>query len=89
VEAQAPGFNKQVLAAVAVTASRPTVQNLSLAVGAATESVMVETESTTIPVSKKTKTKSVAATQASPVFAITTDNGERWTSTDGVTWKQM
>jgi len=89
VEAQATGFNRQVLAAVAVAESRPTVQDLSLTIGSASESVMVETESNQVSVSKKTKAKSVAASQAPPVFEITTENGARWTSTDGLTWKPI
>jgi len=89
VEVQAHGFNKQVLAAVAVTASRPAAQDISLNIGSATESVTVETESKEISESKKTRAKSLPAPQPAPVFELTTDNGSHWTSTDGVLWKQM
>ncbi len=89
LEARAPGFNRQVLAAVAVAASPPTVQDIVLNVGAATQTVSVAAATSEIAVEKKAKTEFIVASQATGVFQITTDNGERWTSTDGVTWKRM
>jgi protocatechuate 3,4-dioxygenase beta subunit len=98
LEARSPGFKKETLAAVAVAASQPAIANLSLTVGAATQTVTVtsapplETEAVgasakEISVSKKTKARLAVPSQPTPVFEITTDNGERWTSADGVTWK--
>ncbi len=89
VEAQAQGFERKVLAAVAVTASRPAVQDLTLNVGAATQTVTVEASSTEVPMPEAKKAKPTQARQTPPVFQIVTDNGEHWTSTDGVTWKPM
>jgi hypothetical protein len=89
VEAEAPGFEKQELAAVTVAANQWSVANLSLEVGAAAQTVTVEVSNAAIAEAKKTKARSVTATHAPPVVAITTDNGERWTSADGVTWKPM
>ncbi len=100
VEARSPGFRTEMLAAVAVAANRQTVANLSLAVGAAAQTVTVtsappiETETVDvsakeISVSKKPKAKAEASGQPTPVFEITTDSGERWTSADGVTWKRL
>ncbi len=89
VEAQAQGFERKVLAAVAVTDSRPTEQDLILNVGAATQTVTVEASSMEIAVSDAKKARPAPANQTVPVFQIITDNGERWTSTDGVTWKPM
>ena len=89
VEAQAAGFMKQDLAAVAVTASGPAVADLALTVGAAAETVTVEADSMAVSDDMKTKAKLKAASQAAPVFEITTDTDGHWTSTDGVTWKRM
>jgi len=100
VEARSPGFRTETLAAVAVAAAQPAVANLSLAVGAATQTVTVtsgspietataDVSANEISVSKKTKAKPAAPSPPTPVFEITTDNGERWTSADGVTWKPM
>jgi len=85
VEAQAPGFNRQVLAAVSVSVSHPAVQDISLTVGAVSQAVMVQAGSSEISELAK-KEKSGAARSASPVFEITTDRGEHWTSADGVNW---
>jgi hypothetical protein len=110
VEARSPGFRTETLDAVAVAAAQPAVANLSLAVGASTQTITVASATTQIipmtsaapietetvdasameiSVSKKTKARSAAPSQLPPVFEITTDSGERWTSADGVTWKHM
>jgi hypothetical protein len=100
VEARSPGFRTETLAEVAVAASQPAVANLSLAVGAVTQTVTVtgaapiETETvdasaSEISVSKKTRAKPPASSPPTPVFEIVTDSGDRWTSADGVTWKHM
>jgi hypothetical protein len=100
VEARSPGFKTETLTAVAVAASQPAVANLSLTIGASTQTVTVtsaapiETETVDasameISASKKKNAKPAAPSQPTPVFEIVTDNGERWTSADGVTWKHM
>jgi hypothetical protein len=89
VEAQAKGFQKQVLADVAVTAERPAVVNISLNIGAVSETVTVATENQIIPALKKTKEKPVAASETPVLFEIVTENGKRWTSVDGATWTPM
>jgi hypothetical protein len=38
---------------------------------------------------KKKAAKPSASNQPRPIFEITTDSGERWTSSDGVTWSRM
>jgi hypothetical protein len=97
VEARARGFASLRMADVAVAANRQNVANLSLKIGAATQSVTViadsletVTDSVTVESSAKAKKRAAPAapSTAPPVFAITTDNGERWTSADGVTWKR-
>jgi precorrin-6B methylase 2 len=80
---------KQELAAVSVTDSRPAVADLSLNVGAATQTVTVEAASNQISVERKTNAKPESSSQAAPVFEIITDNGDHWTSADGIAWKRM
>ena len=88
VEAQSPGFNKEEIAAVTVSAAGQTVANLSLTIGAATETVTVQAEGAELSASETARAKSKAGPPA-PVFEIVTDNGEHWTSLDGMTWKRM
>jgi hypothetical protein len=98
VEAKAPGFLDLRVADVAVAANQANVTNLSLKVGAVSETVTVSADSiqpvtATAAQGTSAKAKKPAAHAVSPmtppVFAITTDNGERWTSTDGVTWNRL
>ena len=98
VEARSPGFETGTLAAVAVAANSRSEENLSLSVGAVSQTVTVSNappETMAVDAAKessalkKAKAKPMAPSQPAPVFEITTDSGERWTSADGVTWKQM
>ena len=89
VTAQANGFREQSLAGVAVALNRPAAADLSLTVAASTQTVTVTGRDAEIPVSGKSVAKARAPMQAGPIFEITTDSGERWTSTDGVTWKRQ
>jgi hypothetical protein len=97
VAVEAPGFNKQQID-VSLIASQQSSANLTLSVGQASETVAVSaasenidvngsTEHTaTLSVARKNKIERSPASQ-SPVFEITTDTGEHWTSTDGLIWK--
>lgn len=90
IEAQAVGFNKEQLA-VTLAASQRSLANLTLSVGQAAETVTVEASSMPSAVqslSRNKKTEGRPATNPSPpVFEVTTDTGEHWTSTDGQIWK--
>ena len=92
VTTQAPGFEKQTLHAVHVIPSKPNEADVSLKVGAASETVEVETNADALEESpltpRKALAKSSARSSALPVFEITTDNGDRWTSADGLVWKR-
>jgi hypothetical protein len=91
VKVQAVGFNTQVLPFVTVVAAQRSEANVSLDVGAVTQTVTVEASADAISApgrAKKSLTKSPSASPAAPVFEITTDNGDRWTSADGVAWKK-
>jgi hypothetical protein len=89
VEAQAPGFNTQQLA-VTVAASQQTTANVTLPIGQAAETVTVYASAeplATLSVAKKVPGPPPAVIQALPLFEITTDTGEHWTSADGKTWQ--
>jgi hypothetical protein len=95
VEAKAPGFFDLRVADVTVGANQQKVANLSLKVGEVAETVTVSgssikpvTDTAAQRTSAKAKKRAADAVSPAPppVFAITTDFGERWTSTDGVTW---
>jgi carboxypeptidase family protein/putative zinc finger protein len=89
VTTQAPGFEQQTLQAVVIP-SRPNEADVSLKVGEASETVEVETNADALdkshPAPPKALAKSSARSSAPPVFEITTDNGDRWTSPDGLVW---
>jgi hypothetical protein len=100
LEAQARGFNVTKLSAVQIATSSPNTANVTLEVGAASETVMVQSAApeieTTSPVlgsnviSLKQKPSSTAAlVQPTPVFEITTDTGDHWISADGLTWHRQ
>jgi hypothetical protein len=89
VEAQAPGFNKEQLA-VTLAASQQSLANLTLSLGQAAETVTVEASSmpsAVQPLAGKKVEGRLATNPSPPVFEVTTDTGEHWTSTDGQTWK--
>jgi hypothetical protein len=91
VAAEAPGFNKQQLA-VTLTASQQSLANITLPVGQSSEAVTVnasamQSESRSLAKRKISESQS-ATSQPLPLFEITTDTGEHWTSIDGQTWKR-
>jgi hypothetical protein len=91
IEVQAPGFTKQQLA-VTLTASEPSHANLILPIGQASQTVAVDASAVSLDTESPAE-KKIAAPQAAsqplPVFEITTDAGERWTSSDGQIWKHQ
>jgi len=92
IEAAAPGFATQRVANVAVNASRQTTENLALQPGSVSESVTVESSADLIASPRAAKSKALKSPQAAAppqaIFEITTDTGERWTSTDGAAWRR-
>ncbi len=74
VEAAAPGFTKQSVV-VEIAPSQSASLNLTLQVGASSQTVEVTAAAPLIPPSEPPAT-----------FEIKTDTGDRWTSTDGLTW---
>lgn len=86
LEVLAPGFELKSIRGIAVSASQPTVENLILEIGAASQTVTVESEATPLSKSKAARLKEPSAIPAPPLFEITTDSGEHWISADGLTW---
>ena len=92
IEASAPGFEKFDLP-VTLAPAQQSLANLKLQVGAATEAVTVtaapaialEEPAPTLAVKKKAAA-AAAPVQPAPLFEITTESGDRWTSPDGQTW---
>ena len=78
-----------------VAAAQQNQANLTLNVGAVSETVTVEAAApmamaapSAAPRNLKKAVPAAAVKAAVPVFEITTDNGDRWTSADGKTWIQ-
>jgi hypothetical protein len=97
LDAQSAGFKKQEVAAVSVGSSGPSIANLSLPIGASSQtvtvtssqSVMITGADAEVPLSVAPAPKPAPTLQPTLVFEITTGNGERWTSSDGLTWTRM
>ena len=84
VEVQAPGFETQ-QTPVTLIASQQTSVNFLLPIGQTSQSVTVDAALSPSPNLQTAST--ISAMPSSPVrFEITTDTGERWTSTDGQIW---
>lgn len=79
MKTQAPGFQQQLTQGVKVSAAQQNVANVTLSVGAAAQTVEVQAAN---------GLETSSAPQASPIFEIVTDNGEHWTSPDGMKWKR-
>jgi hypothetical protein len=89
VEARASGFEKQQIASIAAGDAGPATANITLDVGAATETVTVQASSAQIDELAPSSQKRKAAGPPVPIFEITTENGEQWSSADGVHWTRM
>jgi hypothetical protein len=92
VEAHALGFNARQLA-VTLAPSQQSLANITLPVGQAAESVTVDASAISLEapalVKRKTAEPVHSDAQLLPLFEITTDTGDRWTSSDGQTWKRQ
>jgi hypothetical protein len=94
LETRAPGFQKQ-SSPIEVAASQQTSADVTLQTGAASQTVEVQASPSPIATESPNVTQSIDAKKsrepaASPTpshFEMTTDTGDRWTSTDGQTWK--
>jgi protocatechuate 3,4-dioxygenase beta subunit len=78
IEAQARGFETQSFS-TEVAASQQAVADATLRVGSAAQTVTVEASPAKL-------TAKPAPGQTLSRFELTTDDGERWISTDGQTW---
>lgn len=103
VDATARGFMSSHLSGVAVTASRASVVDFTLRVGAMSETVTVESSRPSIEPESAEELKTIpeprtapgvkaapmdkAKPALAPLFEIVTDKGVHWTSADGVAWQ--
>jgi hypothetical protein len=99
LQARARGFKTATIQDVQIVLSAINLTNLTLDVGAATQTVTVEAASPTIETSSPVLSESIdgqasdsaglpAPAQPAPLFQITTENGDHWTSADGVIWRR-
>lgn len=99
LEARAPGFNITRISAIQIDSSPSNAGNLVLDVGAASQTVAVQTEApgmeAALPqlgrnaISLKQKSGSPnALVRPTSVFEITTDSGDHWISSDGLNWQR-
>jgi hypothetical protein len=99
LEAHARGFKTETIHAVQVAAAQVSVSNFTLDVGAAAQTVTVQSASPTLETSSAVLNENIdgqasqsprASTraQSAPLFQITTENGDHWTSADGITWRR-
>ncbi|HTB97086.1 MAG TPA: carboxypeptidase-like regulatory domain-containing protein, partial [Terracidiphilus sp.] len=90
IRTQSPGFQQQLTQAVTVSSGQPAVANVTLSIGAATETVEVESADASIQTEvseRKSRDKKIAPVP-SDIFEMITDSGERWTSPDGLVWQR-
>jgi hypothetical protein len=84
----ARGFERFSQMSVAVAASAQTVVDVRLTVGAETQTVTVQADALAVQTDSNVVSTLIGPDQPPPVFEITTDNLDHWTSTDGITWKR-
>jgi hypothetical protein len=84
----ARGFETFYQSSVNVAASAQTVLNVRLKIGAETETISVVADALAVQTDSNANSTLVGQHQPAPVFEITTDNLDHWTSTDGINWKR-
>ncbi len=89
LEVQAPGFTPREVSGLSLNAAQQNQKDLTLAVGAAAQTVEVQGAApVALTAPKVTEKVSATRSEAPQVrrFEITTDAGEHWISTDGRSW---
>jgi hypothetical protein len=85
IEAQARGFETQSFAAE-VAPAQQAVADLALRPAAATETVSIQASPAPLASADTNVSPKPRAIETPSRFELTTDDGERWTSTDGQSW---
>ena len=88
VKVVARGFETFYQTSVAVAASAQTVVDVRLTIGAETQTVTVQADALAVQTDSNVVSTLIGPDQTPPVFEITTDNLDHWTSADGITWKR-
>jgi uncharacterized surface anchored protein len=97
LDATARGFKRSHLSEFPVAASKENLANITLLIGAATQTVTVESSEASIEVENAPEDKAIPKPKTAPIeklkqareplFEIVTDKGVHWTSADGLTWQ--
>jgi hypothetical protein len=88
LKVDARGFERFRQEPIAVAASSRTVADGRLTVGSEATTVTVEADALAVQADSNVVSTLIDAHQPAPVFEITTDNLDHWTSADGMTWKR-
>jgi hypothetical protein len=92
ITAQSPGFTTATFNQIEVAADYPAAKNITLQIGSASETVSVQTSSSSLQTESAAMDASIegqSVVEPHPAtFELTTDTGEVWTSLDGRHWKR-
>ncbi len=91
LDVEAPGFTPRQVSGVALNPTQQSQKDLTLAVGALSQTVEVQGQAQPALAAPKVNEEIATARGGVPAlqrFQITTDTGEHWTSTDGRSWKR-
>lgn len=93
VKTRASGFQEQLTQGVQVSATQPNVANVTLSVGSSAQTVEVQAATPRLdtvepPAFDSAQSSNSLQAEVPAIFEIVTDNGEQWTSSDGMNWKR-
>lgn len=84
----ARGFESYLQSSIAIPAFTQIRADVRLTIGSETETVAVVADALAVQADSNVVSTLIAAGKPAPVFEITTDSLDHWTSTDGITWKR-
>jgi hypothetical protein len=84
----ARGFETYLQSSIAIPTSAPIRVDVRLMIGAETETISVMADALAVQTDSNVVSTLIKPDEPAPVFEITTDNLDHWTSTDGITWKR-
>ena len=88
LKVDARGFERFRQEPIAIAASSRTVADAKLTVGAESTTVTVAADALAVQADSNVVSTLIDAHQPAPVFEITIDNLDHWTSADGINWKR-
>jgi hypothetical protein len=84
----AKGFETNVQTGILVNAHATARVDVKLMLGQETETISVVADTLAVQSDSNVVSTLIKTDEPAPVFEITTDNLDHWTSTDGITWKR-